>query len=397
MTHDVERKPRVRGIDPVNRRRDTMKHLPVVACLCLAAASLPAQSYLLLPDSAGPAFELNSYDSLGLPFMSQNARVQMFFDPTEVGSQGFVADELSLRYDGPIPQVGAPGPFSITRLQLRIGVTTVPMPDATFAANLTQPLTTVYDGPWSFLPDPGSFSPQPWGGPSNTLSFPFSTPVAIGIPTGAWLVVEFVVEGNNIFNFGYAHAILDGASTTGGISNGSAVTIGQGCAAGVGQPAAAISTFGTYAPGAAHHVNATGLGASTIAVCAFGIDGTQTGGIPLPLTLPGTNCTIYTDPILLNPILTDAGGAVTGVQPAATLSMPADPSASGLVIFEQVVSLVGTANPWGLVTTNAAQVTLGSFATPGRGTYSVTHDSDANALYANDVRTFGYAMRLRTL
>lgn len=374
-----------------------MNHLTVAACLCLAGASLSAQTNLLLPATANPAGELSGFDDLGLPFMSQNARVQMFFDATEVGAAGFVADELSLRYDGPIPAVGAPGPFSIARLQLRIGVTSVPMPGATFAANLTQPLTTVYDGPWSFLPDPGSGSPHPWGGPGNTLRFPFASNVAIALPAGSWLAVELVVEGNNIFSFGYAHAILDGTSTTGGITDGSATTLGQGCEAANGQAPAAISTFGTYAPGAAHHVNATGLGANTIAVCVFGVDSLQTGGIPLPLTLPGTNCTVYVDPIFMNPILTDAAGAITGVQPAATLSMPADTAFNGLTVYEQVLSLVPTANPWGFVLTNAAQVDLGSFVAPGRGTYTVSHDTNANALFANDVRTFGYAVRLRTL
>ncbi|MBL8728319.1 MAG: hypothetical protein JNM25_07815 [Planctomycetes bacterium] len=374
-----------------------MKHLPVAACLCLAVASLPAQNFLLLPASANPSMELNSYDDLGLPFMSPNSRVQMFFDATEVGSQGFVADQLSLRYDGPIPQIGAPGPFSIQRLQLRIGVTTVSMPMATFAANLTQPLTTVYDGPWSFLPDTGSAAPHPWGGPSNTLQFPFSTPVTIAIPTGAWLVVELVVEGNNIFNIGFAHAILDGASTTGGVTNGTAVAFGQGCEAAVGQPPATMTTFGTYAPGAAHHANATGLGADAIAIYLVGLDNTQSGGVPLPVTLSGTSCTLYTDPALYSGIFADANGAVTGVQPAATLSIPADPVTSGIVVYEQFVSLVETANPWGFVLSNATQVTLGTFATPGRGTYTVSHDSNANALYGNDVRTFGYAVRLRTL
>jgi hypothetical protein len=374
-----------------------MNHLTVAACLCLAGASLSAQSYLQMPDTANASAELSGFDDLGLPFMSQNTRVQMFFDATEVGSSGFVADELALRYDGPIPQVGAPGPFTITRLQVRIGVTGVPMPGATFANNLTQPLTTVYDGPWSFLPDPGSSSPHAWGGVGNTLRFPFSTNVPIAIPAGSWLAVEFVVEGNNIFSFGYAHAILDGTSTSGGITDGTAVTFGQGCEAGVGQPPAAISTFGTYAPGAAHHVNATGLGANTIAVCVFGVDNLQTGGIPLPLTLPGTTCTVYVDPIFMNPILTDAAGAITGVQPAATLSMPADTAFNGLAVFEQVLSLVPAANPWGFVLTDAAQVDLGTFVTPGRGTYAVSHDTNANALYANDVRPFGYAMRLRTL
>lgn len=374
-----------------------MNHSTVAMCLCLAGASLSAQSYLELPASANPSMELGGFDDLGLPFMSQDTRVQMFFDATEVGASAFVADEVALRYDGPIPSAGAPGPFTITRLQVRVGVTTVPMPGATFATNLTQPMTTVYDGPWTFHPDPGSFLPHPWGGVADSFRFPFTAPVPIVIPTGGWFVVEFVAEGNDIFSFGYAHAILDGADTTGGIANGSALTAGQGCEATVGQAPAAITTIGTYAPGAAHSINATGLGANTIAACIFGVDNVQSGGILLPLTLPGTNCTLYTDPILLNPILTDATGAITGVQPAATLSMPADPSWNGLVVYEQVVSLVGSANPWGIVLTNAAEVTLGTFTTPGRGTCSVSHDSDANALFANDVRTFGYGMRVHTL
>ncbi|MBX3464640.1 MAG: hypothetical protein KF830_15835 [Planctomycetes bacterium] len=371
-----------------------MKHPTVATCLCLAAASLPAQTYLALPATANPAFELNSFEPRGMPLMAQNTRVQMFFDAAEVGSSSFVADEVAFRYDGPLPAVGSPAPFTVNRFVVRIGTTAVPVPTADFAANLTQPLTTVLDGPRTFWPDQGVAAPHPWGGPNDSLRFPFSTPVPVTIGAGEWLVIELTVEGNS---FVFAHAILDGASTTGGPSNGSATTIGQGCEAAPGAPPAAISTFGLYAPGAAHHVNATGLGANTIAVCVFGVDAVQSGGLPLPFTLPGSNCTVYVDPILLNPILTDAAGAITGVQPAATLSFPADTSFNGLVVYEQVLSLVAAANPWGFVLTDAAEVTLGSFAAPGRGTYSVSHDTSANALFANDVRSFGFAARLRTL
>lgn len=374
-----------------------MKHVPVAVGLCLAAAVLPAQSYLYLPASTNAQAELNSYEQRGMPFMAQNSRLQMFFDSTEVGNQGFVADELSLRFDGPIPAVGSPGPFTISRLVIRVGVTGVATPTADFAGNLTQPLTTVHDGPWTFSPDPGTAFPHPYGGPNDSLRFPFSAPVVLAIPNGQWLVVEMSVEGCSFSFATFAHAILDGASTVGGPSDGTATTLGQGCAAASGQAPATISTFGLYAPGTAHHVNATGLGANTIAAVAFGVDAAQSGGLPLPFTLPGTSCTFYVDPILLQPILTDATGAITGVQPAATLSLPADPSFNGLVVYDQVLSLVPTANAWGFVLSNAAQVTLGAFGTPGRGTYTVTHDSNANALYANDVTPFGFAVRLRTL
>ncbi len=70
-----------------------MKHLPVAVGLCVAAASLPAQTYLALPATANAAAELNSYEPRGMPFMAANSRVQMFYDSTEVGNQGYVADE----------------------------------------------------------------------------------------------------------------------------------------------------------------------------------------------------------------------------------------------------------------------------------------------------------------
>jgi hypothetical protein len=119
----------------------------------LAAATLSAQATLTLPATASPSSELSSFSLV--PFMQPESRVQMFYDATEVGASAFVATELALRYDGPIPQVGAPGPFTISRLQIRLGTTAVAAPGATFASNLTQPLTTVFDGPVSYLPDNG--------------------------------------------------------------------------------------------------------------------------------------------------------------------------------------------------------------------------------------------------
>lgn len=358
------------------------------ACLCLAAASLPAQNYLTLPANAAPAFELSSFSTL--PLMQPNARVQMFYDATEVGSAAFVADQLELRYDGPIPQVGAPGPFTITHLQIRIGTTDVAMPGANFNANLTQPLTTVLNGPWTYLPDPGSASPHPWGSPGGTLTFPFTTPTAVVVPAGSWFVVDVIMEGNNISQFGFAHAILDGAATTGGITNGTTAPYGQGCSAGTGLPAATVAASGTFAPGGAHFLNGQNLGANAPVIAIFGLSNA------LPIPLPGTSCTLLTSLDVTSLLLADGTGAVTG-NPAAALALPAEPAFSGFILYEQLGSLVPAANPWGIVLGNAVAVTLGSFANPGRGTYSVAHDTDAAAVLANTTRAFGYAMRVRTL
>ncbi len=362
-------------------------------CLCLAAASLPAQNYLTLPATAAPAFGLGAYSVL--PFMQPNARVQMFYDALEVASGPVVLDRLELRFDGPIPAVGAPGPFQISRLQIRVGVSTVAAPTAVFASNLTTPLVTVFDGPWTYLPDSGSAAPHPWGGTGGTMTFPFTTQVPLALATGEWLVIELVMEGNNIQNFGFAHAILDGASTSGGFANGSTTNYGQGCSAAPSAPLATASVSGLYGPGGVHHLAGANLGANAAAIAIFGLSNTN-ASVPLPFTLPGTACTLLASTDVTTLVLADANGAAAGAQ-AVPLALAANPAFSGLVIYEQFASLVPAANPWGIVLSDAVGVTLGSWTPPGRGTFTVAHDTNANAQHANTLRSFGYAVRLRTL
>jgi hypothetical protein len=361
--------------------------------LVVFAAAAPAQNFLALPSTANPGGELSGFTLV--PFMQPNARVQLFYDAAETGSQPFVADELALRFDGPIPQVGAPGPFTITRLQIRIGVSSIAAPAAEFATNLTQPLTTVFDGPVTYLPDPGSIAPHPWGGTNGTLTFPFLQPTTVTVAPGQWLVVDLTMTGNNISSFGFAHAILDGATTSGGVTNGTAAAYGQGCNAAAGGPLASATTNGIYAPGGAHRLLGQNLGANAFALGVFGLSDTAASFAPLPFTLPGTNCSLLASPDLTLATLTDAAGA-TPVD-ALVLSLPPDAALSGIVLYEQIASLVPTANPWGIVFSNAATVTLGSYATPGRGTWLCAHDTDQNAAFANQLRAFGLAMRLRIL
>jgi hypothetical protein len=364
----------------------------VLPCLCFAAASLSAQTYLELPATANPASELPQYSLV--PLMQPNARVQMFYDAAEVGSVPLTLTELALRYDGPVPQVGAPGPFTITRLRIRVGTTAIAMPGADFAANLTQPLALAFDAGWSYLPDNGSSAPHPWGGPNGTLTFPFTTPVPVTVAPGEWLVLDVQMEGNNISSFGFAHAMLDGATTSGGLTNGSAAAFGQGCSAGGAAPATA-SAAGLFGPGGAHFLSGQNLGASAFVLAVFGLSNT-TAFVPLPFQLPGTTCSLLASTDVTLGTFADAAGTVSGAQ-AVPLSLAADPAFSGLVIYEQLASLVPAANPWGIVLSNGVAVTLGNFAPLGRGTYTVQHDADANATFANAVKPFGFAARLRTL
>jgi hypothetical protein len=363
------------------------------SCLCVAAASLSAQNYLSLPATASPNNETPGYSLV--PLMQPNSRVQMFFDAAEVGATSFTATEVAWRYDGPVPQVGAPGPFTITRLQLRVGVTSVQTPASDFAANLSQPLTTVFDGPWSYLPDNGSAAPHPWGGPNGTLTFPFNAPLPLTVAPGQWLVVDVKMEGNNIAMFGFAHAMLDGANTTGGFTNGSAQGYGQGCSAAPSAAPATATATGLFGPGGAHALGGTNLGANAFVIGAFGLSDTLSF-VPLPFTLPGTSCSLLASPDVTFAAVADANGALTGAN-AFTLLLPPDPAISGVSGFEQLASLVPAANPWGIVLSNAVAVSLGTWAPPGRGTWTVAHDVDANAQYANVLKAFGFATRLRTL
>ena len=358
------------------------------------AASAAAQNYLYMPASTSPNLvESSSYNLR--PFMQTNSRVQMFFSATEAGSSQFAANAISMRYDGPIPQVGAPGPFTVQRLRVAVGTTQVAQPTASFGGNLSQSLTTVYDGAFSYLPDPGSSFPHGWEIPNTSLRIPFSAPVGLTIPAGGWLVVDLQMEGNNIANFGFSHAIVDGFMSTGGATNGSAVNFGQGCSAAVGAPAATINTTGVHAPGAAHFVSGQNLGASTIALMVLSGSNTNSQFGSLPFTLPSTNCSLYTDIELNFVMFTNANGSIAPNSQMGAISVPADPAFAGVTIYEQFVSLVDAANPFGFVLSDARAVTLGSFTPPAIGVYTVSHGADANAAVADKVEPFGYALRFQ--
>lgn len=364
-----------------------------LAVFSLLASLAGAQSFLHLPASTSPNFvELSSYNLR--PFMQTNSRVQMFFGATETGSSSFTASALSLRYDGPIPQVGAPGPFTVQRLRVHVGATSVAQPDASFGSNLTQPLTTVFDNTFSYLPDPGSAFPHPWAAPGNSLRIPFSTPINVTIPVGGFFVVDLQMEGNNIANFGFSHAIVDGFMASGGAVNGTAVNFGQGCGIDVNAPAATMTTTGTHAPGAAHFVSGQNLGANTLALAILSGSNTTSQVGALPWNLPTTSCNLYTDLDLNFVMFTDAQGAIAPNQQMGAISVPANPAFSGVTIYEQIVSLVPGANPFDLVLSDARAITLGSFTPPSIGVYTVSHGADANAAIADRVEPFGYAVRL---
>jgi hypothetical protein len=371
-----------------------MKNLIAPSAFLLAfAAPALAQNALLLPATTNLAAELPNYELQ--PFASSDARVQMFYDATEVGTSTFTASELSFRYDGPIPPVGSPGPFTIQQMEVLIGVTTVPMPGARFADNLTQPLTTVFSGPKTYFPDNGYSGPQAWGATNDSLRYVFNAPVTITIPSGGWLVVELRMRNNNFL--GYAHTFLDGAATTGGSVDGASTTYGQGCSVSATAPAVAIGSAGKRAPGAAQFVTGQNLGANGVALVMHGLDNTQSPFGPLPFTLPGTACDLLVSPDALVLALANAAGELNTTSLGNAFTVPADPVFAGLVIHQQLAALAPAANAYGAAFSNAQTVTFGTIQPLGRGTLIATNEWASDAPVATQVRSFGYALRIGTL
>jgi len=363
----------------------------VVAAILASAAA--AQNYLYMPASVSPNLqELGTYRIV--PFTRTAARTQMFYDATEAGAASFTATALSLRYDGPIPPVGAPGPFTIQRLKIAVGTTTVAIPGPTFASNLTQPLTTVFDGPVTYWPDQGFFGPEPWGGPSDRLTFPFAQPVQIAIPSGGFFVVDLSLSGNDLN--GQAHAMLDAARGTGGPQDGTAANAGTGCSATQGGPAASIDTSGVHAPGGVHSVHGTNLGANAPVFAMLGGSDTVAPFGPLPLLLPGTGCRIYTSSDVMLPLQADGAGTIAAFARGSTVAIPALPFFQGARLYEQLASFVPGANPWNLVLSDERVVRLGLLTPPSPGFYAVSNGFEADAAVADDAGPYGYALRIRT-
>ncbi len=356
------------------------------------ASAVASQSFLYLPASGAPATsELNFFRIV--PLMRPSARVQMFYDAQEVGASTFTALGASLRYDGPIPPVGAPGPFTIQRLKIQVGTTTVAIPGPAFAANLTQPLATAFDGTVTYWPDQQSGGPEPWGGPNDRLTFLFAQPVPVTIPPGGFLVVELSIEGNNLN--GQAHTMLDAARGGGGALDGFAVSSGTGCSVGNG-PAAAIMTSGVHAPGAVHSIHGTNLGSGAPVFAMLGTSDRVASFGPLPFPVPGTACSVYQSwDVTLPGVLADSNGVIAPFAQGSTVALPAVPQLSGGALYEQLVSYVPAANAFGLVFSDLRSVVLGQLVAPNPGFYAVSHGFSATAPVADDAGPYGYALRLR--
>jgi len=366
--------------------------LPALLATSLSAVA-GAQGYLHLPASLSPEInDLGTYAEV--PWTRTAARVQQFFSQAEVGSKSFVATGMDLRFDGPIPNVGASGPFQINRVTIKIGTSTVPVPGPVFDLNMASPPTVVFSQSVTYWPDQGYVTPAPWGGLNGSLTFPFSSPVSVNIPSGGWLVIEIAVSGNNLL--GAAHAMLDAEAGPGGPFDGYAFNTGTGCSA-LGGPPATATTTGIHAPGAVHYIGGSNLGPNSPVVAILGVSQTQAAFGSLPWNLPGTSCFAYNSwDVFVNGVA-GANGSIAAEDPAMAIPLLADNSLLGATYHLQLAAVVPGANlPWNLVFSDARTVQLGGINPLSKGMYVVSNGYSDTSPYADFAQEFGYAVRLHT-
>jgi hypothetical protein len=242
------------------------------------------------------------------------------------------------------------------------------------------------------MPDGGSAIPDVFGGPNGTLAFPFASPVSVTIPPSGWLVVQLTLQANT--NQGLAHAILDAQKFT-GVADGRASSSGTGCTDGKSSSTSLILTSGTYAPGAAHSIHGSNLGASANVMTVIGASDASYLGIGLPYPLPGTSCTAFASFDLVMPQVADATGAILPQSASSFLSVPPAPELGGALLFEQHVSLVPGANAYGVVTSDKRTITLGGYVAPTNGVWYAANGDSATAPAATLADALGFAARLR--
>ena len=201
---------------------------------------------------------------------------------------------------------------------------------------------------------------------NRTYSLPASNPADL---PGEFVLdypldVPFVFAGNGASLCWEVHvtAKTQTSSVTYDAASGSATTAanpamvigryGTGCIA-TGQvnpmTAVAVQTTSWLSATATMTVNGTNLEPNGVSVFCTGADNTSFGGIPLPATIPGSSCTVYSDIILATVVFNSATGTGTNAFTFTPL-----PAYHGLTFYSQIWGLDAAANPLGLTTSNAA-------------------------------------------
>lgn len=321
------------------------RSIAFLSCFGLATV-LVAQSSVVVPGSAAVS---EGFSLAGVTGGSFAFRTQILVDASALAASGAQLTGLRLRADRTVgPQAG----IGVPNVTVRIGPTTVAVGamSATFANNVTAPLTTVFQGTLNLPPQGAdSFGPRPFD-----VDVPFQQPFSF-LATQGNLLVELV--GNNPPCFGICNPLywLDVACAGGTTSSlGTPGTMANG-----DSPVSSVTTSVGGAPLAftigttLEYVTNLVLSAPP-AVAAF-----ATAPLPGPVDLtpigaPGN--VLWVDPTILVPLSWSPGFGFT-----ATVSLPVPnvPALVGVTVWQQSAVFDPAANALGLVLGNGTETRLG--------------------------------------
>lgn len=338
--------------------------------------------------------ELNSASNY--PWMRNACRVQSMYATSQVPQLPLTVQQVAFRYDGPAP--AAIGTFQVTSLTLLLGTTARPTAalGADFAANLSQPLTTVVQAAnYSFVADAVTIGgPEPFGGPASQFLFPLAQSVLLAPGVTESVVLEWQVQGNTN-NFA-ANALLDLHVEPGTLLPGGQWSVGTGCPPPGGAGAATLMLSGApFVPGSAISLHGSGYvpGAPVVTLVASTL-------LPAPTLLPGTTCTVHLDPGTMAVALNQTADSTGVLSPYASTSMLPIPVLHGLTGGTLHLQTVCVAtSPWpgnalGLQTSNLRSLTIGTRTGNDVGIWFAAHHLDASAPIASFVAVGAYAVRL---
>ncbi|MBM3974716.1 MAG: hypothetical protein FJ301_11515 [Planctomycetes bacterium] len=133
---------------------------------------------------------------------------------------------------------------------------------------------------------------------------------------------------------------------------------GTGCSGAGLAPALQVVAGSVPQPGATFTLRITNLSlAAPVSVVAIGFSDSTWAGVPLPFGLGAigmTGCTLWTDPAITSVVTTVAASAT------APIALPNSPSIVGAGFYAQAFPLAPSANPAGILATNAIAALVGN-------------------------------------
>jgi hypothetical protein len=333
------------------------------AAVGLLAASGLAQSLFVPAGSIRDPAEANSFSNY--PLMRERGVWQTLIAQSEIGAASATLSKIAFRYDG--PSFGKKGGV-LQSFEIWMGPGVTPEKSSPiFASNWSAPPTRVVAVQNLAFAADTSVNPEPWGGPKGELAFQLAQPYAY---QGGTLVVELRFTGNSNSGPTADNCLLDAEFDPWvGPTGGTATYRGQGC------NSAVLDVQGILAPSG--QISCAGSGLGLAGVCTLGAQALDVKldafGAPL--------CALYND-ILVSLIgICDAQGSLPH-HAATTWPIPSDPALASAALRFQILGVKPSANRLGVVTTQGADVVLGTLRPLWRKYYSYFHHTDERAAVA---------------